>query len=195
MSRSIPRSVLTPRGSTYRSPWTRATSGADAAREGAAGRSSMSRPTINLASSRALVSLVARVAATLPFRRTVTVWLMFMTSFSLWLMKMTAVPRADRPRMISNNPSISWGIRTDVGSSRTRSIAPRYRVLRISTRCCSPTERSETRAAGFTFSLYCSERSWRLAETFLESGNGYPALRNPMQTFCATVRVGISMKC
>ena len=127
----------------------------------------MSRPTINRASSRGFVSTAARVAATFPCRRMVTLWLMAMTSFSLWLMKMTAVPCDDRVWMISKSPSISRGIRTEVGSSSTRSRAPRKRALRISTRCCSPTDKSATSAEGLTSSWNRRERSTSLSETFL----------------------------
>ena len=49
---------------------------------------------------------------------------------------------------MSSSPSTSCGVSTAVGSSRISTSAPRYSALRISTRCCSPTDRVQTAAAG-----------------------------------------------
>ena len=51
-------------------------------------------------------------------------------------------------RSARKSPSVSCGVSVAVGSSRTRMRAPRTSDLAISTRCCSPTERSPTRRSG-----------------------------------------------
>jgi hypothetical protein len=54
--------------------------------------------------------------------------------------------------MIANSSFASCGVRTAVGSSRTRISAPRYRAFRISTRCCAATVMSWIRLSGSTAS-------------------------------------------
>ena len=63
-------------------------------------------------------------------------------------MKMTPMPRAVMARSAANRPSVSRGVSVAVGSSRTRMRAPRTSDLAISTRCCSPIERSPTSRSG-----------------------------------------------
>ena len=75
------------------------------------------------------------------------------TSSSLWLMKMTALPRARNSRSALNSSRASAGVSTAVGSSRISTRAWRASTRRISTRCCSPADRSLTRASGRTARL------------------------------------------
>jgi len=84
---------------------------------------------------------------------------MVITSFSLWLIKMIDLPSASSERMISNSSSVSWGVRTAVGSSRIRISAWRYKVFNISTRCWMPTGRVPTSASGSTDRPYWSDNA------------------------------------
>ena len=63
------------------------------------------------------------VPTTLPRRITVMMSAISLTSFSLWVMKRIDFPAAASERMISIKASISWGVKTAVGSSRIRSSA------------------------------------------------------------------------
>ena len=84
-----------------------------------------------------------------PWRITTQRWVSARTSLSLWrdeddadalARPSRAAPRtARRPRA---------GVSTAVGSSRIRMRAPRNSALTISSRCCSPTDRSPTGASG-----------------------------------------------
>ncbi len=111
----------------------------------------MSRPTIILARScTRLIDFVLQVDTLLPLLRTCTVWLNSMTSSILWVMKMALFPSASIFFRISFKSRDSPGVSTAVGSSRMRMSAPRYNSLRISTRCCSPTDRSWMILSGYT---------------------------------------------
>ncbi len=81
------------------------------------------------------------------------------TSLSLWEMKTMDRPPERRSRMIRNRSSVSPGVSTAVGSSRMSTLAWRISALMISTRCCTPTGRSSTRASGLTCSPYRSDSS------------------------------------
>ena len=70
------------------------------------------------------------------------------TSLSLCEMKMIDRPPARSSRMIRNRSSVSPGVSTAVGSSRTSTLASRSSALMISTRCCTPTGRSSTQGVG-----------------------------------------------
>ncbi len=87
-----------------------------------------------------LLSAMPSVAVTLPPRSTITRSAKAITSSSLWVIKMTDLPSSTIWRRVVAISSASWGVSTAVGSSRIRISAPRYSSLRISTRCCSPTE-------------------------------------------------------
>ncbi|MNI15435.1 hypothetical protein D3C73_687320 [compost metagenome] len=70
-----------------------------------------------------------------------------------------------------------------------------YSAFKISTRCCSPTERSPSRASGSTFSPKRCEISisfFRPAETFEPIDQ---RLSVPVMTFSSTVRFGANEKC
>ena len=71
---------------------------------------------------------------------TVILSLIFITSFNLWDMKIIDFPDFFRLSKISNSFSVSWGVRTAVGSSKIRISAPLYRVFIISTLWASPTD-------------------------------------------------------
>ena len=110
--------------------------------------STISRPTISRASIFWSQSAVFSVATFRPPRSTVMRSEISSTSSSLWLMKMTALPRATKSRSALNSSRASAGVSTAVGSSRISTRALRASTRRISTRCCSPAERSLTRAPG-----------------------------------------------
>ena len=97
--------------------------------------------------------------------------------------------------MISSSSSVSCGVSTAVGSSRMRIWASLTRALMISTRCCTPTGRSSTRASGSTSRLYFCDSSstWLRAPSM--SRNAPLVSSWPSITFSATVKTGTSMKC
>ena len=116
------------------------------------------RPTIIRASSRSSV-VPGAVPINAPFRSTLTRSVIVRTSASLWLMKTTASPSATRRRSVANRASTSCGTSTAVGSSRMRTRQSRASAFTISTRCCSPIDRSPTRARGSTLMPYRAEAS------------------------------------
>ena len=65
----------------------------------------------------------ARWPTTLPRRMTVIRSAISRTSYSLWLMKTMLWPSSARRRRTAKISSVSWGVRTAVGSSRTRTRA------------------------------------------------------------------------
>ena len=178
-------------------------------------RSWTDRPTISAASSAPLV-VGGRSPTTFPRRMTVMLSAIAWTSLSLCEMKMIDRPPARSSRMIRNRSSVSPGVSTAVGSSRTSTLASRSSALMISTRCCTPTGRSSTRASGSTCRPNRSEssstsrralrRSSRPIEGRPSAGTrspprfiaGVASLRTgsaPSVTFSATVKTGTSMKC
>ena len=93
-----------------------------------------SRPTIMLASS--FVSALGLASPTTrPCRITVILSATAFTSRSLWVIKTIEVPDFARPRMMSISSSVSCGVNTAVGSSRTSILASRASDFMISTRC------------------------------------------------------------
>ncbi|CUP39751.1 Uncharacterised protein [Flavonifractor plautii] len=83
------------------------------------------RPTIISVSFWGSVSAVLTVPMYLPLRRTATRSERAMTSWSLWVMMTMALPSARMLRRTAKSFSVSWGVRTAVGSSRIRMSAPR----------------------------------------------------------------------
>ncbi len=168
--------------------------GSWAARPASAGRSTpkLGRPTIIRASSRSSV-WPSTVPTSAPRRSTVIRWLMARTSASLWLMNTTAMPSPTSRRRVANRAWTSSGTRTAVGSSRIRMRHSRERALRISTRCCSPTDRSATRAAGSTRmpKRVDASSAWRRAA--LRSSRS--VLARPRTRFSATVMGRTRAKC
>ena len=81
-----------------------------------------------------------------------TVSVAAMISRSLCVIRMMVLPCERSTSRMRNRSSASFGVSTPVGSSRIRVSAPRYSALRISTRCCWPTERFSTMASGSTSS-------------------------------------------
>ena len=157
--------------------------------------SSTGRPTIIEASS-ALLALGSASPTTLPRRMTVIRSATSRTSRSLWVMKTMAFPASLSWRMMSISSSVSCGVSTAVGSSKTSSSASRERALMISTRCCTPTGRSSTTASGLTWKPKRSEISvTRLLASARSSVPAKPVVSLPSMTFSATVKTGMSMKC
>ena len=65
-----------------------------------------------------------------------------MISRSLWVISTMVTPRSFSVARMRKSWSVSCGVSTALGSSRIRILAPRNSTFRISTRCCSPTDRS-----------------------------------------------------
>ena len=82
-------------------------------------------PTIMSVSFCGLVSEVGTSPMYLPLRSTATRSEISMTSWSLWVMMTMALPSAFILRITSKSRWVSWGVRTAVGSSRIRILAPR----------------------------------------------------------------------
>ena len=82
-------------------------------------------PTIMSVRAWGLVSEVRTVPMYFPFRSTATLSDRAMTSWSLWVMMTMAFPSARMARRMAKSFSVSWGVRTAVGSSRIRISAPR----------------------------------------------------------------------
>ena len=135
------------------------------------------RPTIASASSGGDVFAVSNVATISPRRMTETRSVNDMISRNLWVMKMMVLFSRLSTRSISNNWSASAGVSTAVGSSSTRISAPRTSALRISTRCCRPTDNSPTMASGSTTRPYSRPSSAEpLADRARAFGEQRPAL-------------------
>ena len=153
-----------------------------------------SAPIIIVANCEAVASAVGTVPALRPPRSTVTrsVWprissILCETSTTEW--SWSAIWRTT-----SNSFSHSWGASTAVGSSSIRIRAPRYSCLRISTRCCSPTDSCQMYALGWTLSPYSSAISATRVST-ARSVRRTPWPLSPSTRFSATVREGTSRKC
>ncbi|CAB4556961.1 unannotated protein [freshwater metagenome] len=93
-----------------------------------------SRPTIMLASSLVGADGLA-CPTTLPCRITVIRSATALTSRNLWVINTIDVPDFARPRIMVINSSVSWGVKTAVGSSRTSTLASLARDFIISTLC------------------------------------------------------------
>ena len=111
---------------------------------------------------------LSTVATTRPPRSTVMRSETSSTSCSLCEMKTIALPSFAITRRVAKSSRASCGVSTAVGSSRIRTRASRCRALRISTRCCSPTESCQILARGSTASpkysaSTCDARLERLA--------------------------------
>ena len=157
--------------------------------------SDTARPTIRAASS-LFVAVGDASPTTLPSRITVMRSATSRTSRSLWVMNTMAVPASRSWRMMPISSSVSCGVRTAVGSSNTSTEASRDSALMISTRCCTPTGRSSTRASGSTSNPNRSEISRTRRRAPARSRRPPNAVSScPSMTFSATVNTGTSMKC
>ncbi|CAB4923183.1 unannotated protein [freshwater metagenome] len=202
MARISPAATSRLMSSTVLLPWASNTdrfSTTNAAAPGSAGSfetvSCTSRPTINAASS-VLPAVGFASPTTLPSRMTVILSATSRTSRSLWVMNTMVVPDAASSRMIRIRSSVSCGVSTAVGSSNTSTLASRESALTISTRCCTPTGRSSTRASGSRSKpnlADISRTSFRAATRSSRPPSEVVSL--PSTMFSATVNTGISMKC
>ena len=109
-------------------------------------------PTIFSANSSGDVFSVEKFATTFPPRITDTVSVILMISLSLCVIKTMVTPCSLNDLRISNKPIVSCGVRTPVGSSKIRILAPLLRAFKISTRCCIPTGVSDIIASKSTSS-------------------------------------------
>ena len=105
-------------------------------------------PTIISAMSRAVVSAGTHVPTTLPKRKIVAVSHSVRISSNLCEIYKIAVPSARSLFNVSNKTATSWGVRTDVGSSMISNLGSCKRHRIISTRCCSPADKSPTIRSG-----------------------------------------------
>ena len=111
------------------------------------------RPTIKSAKSCSDTSSTTTVPIPLPLRIIVQCLATALISFNLWVIIMIDFPSAVNCFMICIKCSISWGVKTAVGSSKIKISASRYNIFKISTRCCIPTEISSIFAYGSTCRL------------------------------------------
>ena len=122
--KETPSTATRPRSSSTRRSSTRSTSS-----PGWAGRlstvSNTSRPTIMAAREASVAWSGVVVPTSRPARNTLMRSATASTSLSLWVMKMMLLPWAAKLRMTSKRSSASWGVSTEVGSSRMRMSAPR----------------------------------------------------------------------
>ncbi len=154
------------------------------------------RPTIIVASSSSSVSAGVVVPTTRPWRTTVIRSATASTSLSLWVMNRIERPDCGQRAHDREQPSVSCGVSTAVGSSRISRLASRSSALRISTRCWTPTGRSSTIASGSTSRPNSADSRRMSARAFCRSRK--PSARvgsKPSTTFSATVNTGTSMKC
>ncbi len=98
------------------------------------------RPTIISANCCEETSFTLTVPILCPRRMTVQRSATFLISSNLCVIKMIDLPSSVSSFKIIINSSISCGVNTAVGSSKIKTFAPRYKVFKISTRCCIPTE-------------------------------------------------------
>ena len=84
-----------------------------------------SSPTMRVASSAADVPARRTVPTRLPSRITVSASQTAMVSRILWVMNTTLMPSSTMARSEPNSESTSCGVRFVVGSSSTRTLAPR----------------------------------------------------------------------
>ena len=84
-----------------------------------------SLPTIKLAMVLVEVVDTSSTSTNLPRLRIPHRSATFLISSSLWVIRIMVFPFSRRPRIISNRNSISWGVKTAVGSSKIRISASR----------------------------------------------------------------------
>ncbi len=141
--------------------------------------------------STSFVSFVLKVAMNSPFLRTETLSETAMTSLSLWVMRMIDFPSSLIFLMTVKRTSVSWGVKTAVGSSRIRMSTSRYKTLTISTSCFSDTDMSEMTFLRSTLNPYLSMMAWAfLAASFLESLS-----LTPRMMFSNAVKFSTRRKC
>ena len=153
------------------------------------------RPTISSANSAWLVDRVSKgSAAKHPLRSTEMRSEMVITSYSLWLIKTMDFPSSVIACSVSKRSSTSCGARTAVGSSMISTSASRYSILRISTRCCSPTESCQILAPGATLRPNRSSNA-AIRSSYSGSRIKKRGSSSPSRMFSVTVSEGTSMKC
>ena len=108
----------------------------EGSRAGAAGIAA--EPPITAAANSTALTLETPLSSTMrPRRRTVTRSATARTSPSLCEMKRTPRPDRASSRIVRSSSAISAGARSEVGSSRMSTRAPRQSCFTISTRCCA----------------------------------------------------------
>ena len=142
------------------------------------------RPTISSARPSFVAPSAGRLPTTRPRRKTVIVSQMLSTSSNLCEMKIRLLPAPRKPRITPNSDSASCGVSTLVGSSRISTVAPRSSARKISTRCFSPGDSSDTRALGSTCNPYSSANALICGSSFCA---GISAAPTPSARFSATL--------
>ena len=152
---------------------------------------SRAAPTISSASSLADVEALSHVVTFLPARRIVALLVSALISSSLWEINRIAQPSSRKRRNTIKSWSASCGVNTEVGSSRINNEGFCNKQRRISTRCCSPTDKSPTCASGESVMPYSAET---VITRSLTSESEIPAGRASWM-FSATLNTSNSEKC
>ena len=152
---------------------------------------SRAAPTISSASSFVDVETLSQVATFLPDLRIVALLVNALISSSLWEINRIAQPSSRSRRNTAKSCSASCGVNTEVGSSRINNEGSCNKQRKISTRCCSPTDKSPTRASGESVMPYSAETV--ITRSFT-SPSDRPAGRASW-IFSATLSTSNSEKC
>ena len=150
-------------------------------------------PTIISVRDSSVASAVCTVPMYWPLRSTETRSDSASTSWSLWVMMMMEWPASRMLRRTAKRRSVSWGVRTAVGSSRIRMSTPRYRSLTISTVCFWDTDMVYIFWSGSKSKPYLPVSSLIRAATLFMSRISFP--ERPRMMFSAAVRTSTSLKC
>ena len=150
-------------------------------------------PTIISVRDSSVASAVYTVPIYWPLRSTDTRSDSARTSWSLWVIIMMEWPASRMLRSTANSLSVSWGVRTAVGSSRIRISTPRYRSFTISTVCFWDTDMVYIFWSGSSSNPYLAVSSLILADTAFMSSTSLPD--SPRIMFSAAVRTSTSLKC
>ena len=148
-------------------------------------------PTINSANCLVDLSCVFTSAIFSPPRKIVARLVSCLISSNLCEMNRTAQPCPAKLARTSNNCWVSCGVRTEVGSSIISKAGSCNKQRNISTRCCSPTDRSATRLSG--------RKGMPYSVDFSAINSPSPSLRKSAGSaraiFSTTLRASNSEKC
>ena len=117
-----------------------------------------------------------------------------MTSEILWLIRIIEIPLLLILRIILKSFLDSSGVKTAVGSSNIKISAFKYNDFKISTHCCSPTERSRTKELNFRSISYSRQIALNSFSDFSKSKVHFSELV-PTMIFSKTVKSSTRTKC
>ena len=182
-----PRSSVTARSRTTSTGWS------PRSRPSRAGTAGDISPIMSCTSCCSVMAAREHVVTTRPRRITVIRELMRSASRILCVMKTTVSPCDVNHETVEKSASTSCGVSIVVGSSRMSTRTPRYRALRTSTFCWTPTESVRTRASRSRVMPYCAASCWTAARARFRRNHTAPS--RPRITFSRTVNCGTSSKC